>query len=114
MTEAETRITRDFHLGDYATLQDATLQIIFFVGRKPDLGLKLTNRYLRDGLLTLALLSPDSSTLTIFSKGECKRRKVWAPLVPAEGVRVDPDKGVVTLPDVGRLYTSARGIAWAG
>src|SRR5262245_16899268 len=68
MPEAETRITRTFHLGDWVPLRDAVLQVISLVGGNRVLGLEMTNRSLRSGLLELALLAPDGSTLTRFSR----------------------------------------------
>jgi hypothetical protein len=88
--EAETRITRDFHLGDWVVLRDAVLQVIALVGGKREPGLALINQRLHSGRLDLALLAPDGSTLTLFSEADCKRRTIHAPFNPAEGVRVEP------------------------
>jgi hypothetical protein len=88
--EAETRLTRDFYLGDWVLLRDAVLLVISLVGGKRELGLALINQWVHRGLLDLALLAPDGSTMTLFSKKDCERRTIHAPLNPAEGVRVEP------------------------
>jgi hypothetical protein len=88
--EAETRITRIFSLGDWMVLRDAVLQAISLVGEKRELGLALINQRVHEGLLDLALLAPDGSTLTLFGKADCERRTIHAPLRPAEGVWVEP------------------------
>jgi len=50
----------------------------------------MINRYLREGLLELALVAPNG-TMTEFSRAECEHRTIHAPLLnPAEGVRVEP------------------------
>jgi hypothetical protein len=72
------------------SLRDAVLQVIALVGGKREPGLALINQRLHSGLLDLALLAPDGSTLTEFSEEDCKRRTIHAPLNPAEGVRVEP------------------------
>jgi hypothetical protein len=88
--EAETRIARSFSLGDWMLLQTAVIQIISLVGEKRVPGLALINRYVHEGLLDLALLAPDCSTLTLFGKADCERRTIHAAFRPAEGVWVEP------------------------
>ena len=90
MPEAETRITRNFSLGDWMVLRNAVVQLIFSVDEKRELGLALINRYVHEGLLDLALLAPDCSTLTLFGKADCERRTIHAAHRPAEAVWVEP------------------------
>jgi hypothetical protein len=106
MTEAETSVARIFRLGewvlgDWVRLKDVVLEIIARSGGKRELGLNLTNQYFHNGVLELALLSPDSSILTVFSKKGCEHREVWAPHVVAEGVRVH-----VTPPEAGQYLVA--------
>jgi hypothetical protein len=78
-----------FHLRDWVPLQDAVLQVISLVGGKRDLGLEISNRYLRSGQLESALVAPDG-TMKLFEASDWERRTVHAPHNPAEGVRVEP------------------------
>jgi hypothetical protein len=76
---------------DWMPLQDVVLQAIALVGgnRNRVLGLDVINQCLRGELLELALLAPNG-VWTVFSKTDCEHRTVHAPLIPAEGVRVEP------------------------
>jgi hypothetical protein len=87
VTAAEIIIAR---WDDWVLLEDAVCEVIARVGRKHALGLALINQSLHNEQLELALLPPDGSTLTVFSKEDCKRRTVHAPLNPREGTRIEP------------------------
>jgi hypothetical protein len=103
MTEADPRIAQTFQPRDWAPLRDAVLQVISLVGEDRGLGLALINRYLRSGLLELALVAPDG-TMTRFPKTDCEQRTVHAPHHPAEGVRVEPY-------EAGRYFVGRAGLA---
>jgi hypothetical protein len=73
---------------DWEPLRDPVLRVISRVGGKTVPGLRLVNQCLRNGLLELALMTPDG-TWKEFSRTDCGT--VCAPLIhPAEGVRVEP------------------------
>jgi len=90
MNEAEIRIAQTLLPCDWTPLRDVVLPVISFFGGNRGPGLAISNRYLHEGLLELALVAPDG-TMTEFSRMDCEHRTIHAPqLNPAEGVRVEP------------------------
>src|SRR5262245_26237145 len=94
MTEVETSIAWLAQCAavvacDWEPLRDGVLRVIARVGGKTDLGLRIINQCLRNGLLELGL-TLDGITMTPFSRTDCERRTVHAPPNPAEGVGVEP------------------------
>src|SRR5262249_4663012 len=75
---------------DWVPLQDAVLQFMPLVGCKRDLGLEISNRYLRSSQLESALVAPDGTMKLLDKASDWEQRTVHAPHNPAEGVRVEP------------------------
>jgi hypothetical protein len=88
-------------------LTAALLRIISFVDGKADLALLCINRDLREGRLHAALVAPDG-TLRLLEVSDWQSRTVHAPLIPAEGVRVEPyEEGrfFIARPDLDEWYS---------
>jgi hypothetical protein len=89
VNEAEISIAQTLLPRDWTPLRDVVLQTVAFFGGTHGPGRAMINRYLHEGLLELALAAPDGRW-TEFSRAECERRTIHAPLNPAEGVRAEP------------------------
>jgi hypothetical protein len=76
-----------FRPRDWISLTPTLLRIMTFVGA--DLALARIEQDLREGRLRAALVAPDG-TLKMLDAADWQQRTVCAPLIPAEGVRVEP------------------------
>jgi hypothetical protein len=90
MTEAATRIARTFHPRDWVEFTLAFLRIRSFVGGRNDLALACITRDLREERLHAALVGLDGTIKMLLKGSDWQQRTVCAPLIPEEGVSVDP------------------------